>query len=59
LFLDEGQVAPDPRNFGLDRFHSGYGVRLMSLPKPNWPITVELGRSAETWRLYVNFNPRF
>ena len=59
LFIDEGQVAPQLGDLGLDRFHTGYGVRLFVWPKPNLPISLDYGRSRETWRLYVNINTRF
>ena len=59
LFLDEGQVAPRLRDFGLSRFHTGYGARLFFWPKSNLPISVDLGRSRESWLLYLNINPNF
>jgi outer membrane protein assembly factor BamA len=59
LFVDEGQVAPQLGDLGLNRFHTGYGARLFIWPKPNFPISIDYGRSSETWRIYVNFRPRF
>jgi len=59
LFVDEGQVAPELGDLGLDRFHTGYGARLFVWPKPNTPISIDYGRSRETWRLHVSFKPRF
>ena len=59
LFVDAGQVAPEPGDFGFNRFHTGYGVRMIAMPKPNFPITVDIARSREKWRWYVNFNPKF
>jgi len=59
LFIDEGQVAPRLGDLGLDRFHTGYGARLFLWPKPNLPISLDYGRSRETWRLYININTRF
>jgi outer membrane protein assembly factor BamA len=59
LFLDEGQVAPRVRDFALDRFHTGYGVRLFVWPSATFPISFDLGHSGEAWRLYVNFNAKF
>ncbi len=59
FFLDEGQVARQPGDFGFDRFHTGYGVRLFVFPKPQFPISIDLAHSLEKWRLYVNFNTRF
>jgi outer membrane protein assembly factor BamA len=59
VFIDEGQVAPQLGDIGLDRFHTGYGIRLFVWPKPDLPISVDFGRSNESWRLYINFNTRF
>ena len=59
LFVDQGQVAPQLGDLGLNRFHTGYGARLFLWPKPTFPISVDYGRSNETWRLYVNFNTIF
>ena len=59
LFLDEGQVAPQLGNLSLNRFHTGYGVRLFVWPKHDLPISFDYGRSKETWRLYINLNTTF
>jgi len=59
LFLDEGQVAPQLGDLGFDRFHTGYGVRMFVWPKPDLPISLDVGRSRESWRLYLNINTRF
>lgn len=59
LFVDRGQVAPEPGDFAWNRFHTGYGARLIMLPTPKFPITADFGRSNEKWRLYINFNPTF
>jgi outer membrane protein assembly factor BamA len=59
VFIDEGQVAPQLGDMGLDHFHTGYGVRLFVWPKPDLPISIDYGRSNESWRLYINFNARF
>jgi hypothetical protein len=59
LFVDRGQVAPQPGDFAWNQLHTGYGVRLFVFPAPKLPITVDLGRSNEKLRLYVNFNPSF
>ena len=59
LFLDEGQVAPQLGDLALNHFHTGYGVRFFVWPKANFPISFDYGRSHESWRFYVNFNPRF
>src|SRR5215510_12712571 len=59
LFIDQGQVAPQLGDMALNGFHTGYGVRLFVWPKPNLPISIDIGRSNETWRAYINFNTRF
>jgi outer membrane protein assembly factor BamA len=59
LFVDEGQVAPRFGDLAWDRFHTGYGVRLFIWPKPSVPLSIDWGRSHETWRLYFNFNTKF
>jgi outer membrane protein assembly factor BamA len=59
LFVDQGQVAPEPGDFSFRRFHTGYGARLIVLPKPDRPVSVEFGRSGNTWRLYVSANRGF
>jgi outer membrane protein assembly factor BamA len=59
LFIDEGQVAPQLGDMALNCFHTGYGVRLFVWPKPNLPLSIDYGRSNETWRLYFNINTRF
>jgi outer membrane protein assembly factor BamA len=58
-FVDTGQVGPEPGDFAWDGFHTGYGTRLIMLPTPKFPISVDIGRSSEKWRLYINFNPSF
>jgi outer membrane protein assembly factor BamA len=59
LFVDAGQVAPEIGDFGFDRFHTGYGVRLIATPSPKVPISIDIARSSEKWRWYVNFSKRF
>jgi hypothetical protein len=60
FFLDEGQVAPRPRDFGWDRFHTGYGFRWFIYPKPSFPIAIDFSRGAEkSHRLYINLNTTF
>ena len=59
LFLDEGQVAPQLGDLGFDRFHTGYGVRMFVWAKPDLPISLDLGRTRESWRLYLSINTRF
>jgi outer membrane protein assembly factor BamA len=58
LFLDEAQVAPEPGDFKLNGFHQAYGVRLIMKPRPNVPITFDIGHG-EKWRFFINFNPSF
>ena len=59
IFMDQGQVAPHLGDMGWNQFHSAYGMRLFVWAKPTTPISFDYGRSGETWRLYVNFSPRF
>jgi surface antigen Omp85-like protein len=59
LFVDRGQVAPQPGDFAWNQLHTGYGVRLFMFPTPKFPVTVDLGRSNEKLRLYINVNPSF
>jgi outer membrane protein assembly factor BamA len=59
FFLDEGQVAPEPGDFAFNRFHTGYGARLIFLPKPDYPVSVDLGRSREKWILSFNLHRSF
>jgi hypothetical protein len=60
FFVDAGQVAPWPRDFGFDRFHAGYGARLFVYPKSTFPISIDLAHSDEKRaRLYINFNTTF
>jgi outer membrane protein assembly factor BamA len=59
IFVDVGQVAPEVGDFGLNRFHTGYGVRIITMPKPNSPISFDIARSSEKWRWYVNFGKTF
>jgi outer membrane protein assembly factor BamA len=59
FFLDEGQVASRPSDFGWNRFHAGYGVRLFIFPKPAFPVAIDVAHSIQKWRLYVNFNTTF
>lgn len=59
LFLEEGQVAPEPGDFAWDRFHTGYGVRFYIRATPALPISFDLGRSRDGWRVYFRFKPSF
>ena len=55
LFLDEAQVAHEPGDFGLKRFHTGYGARLIVFPKSDRLLSFDVGHSKEGWRIYFNF----
>jgi hypothetical protein len=59
LFVDQGQVAPEIGDFGLSRFHTGYGMRFVARPPGNRGVSIEVGRSNEAWRLYLNFSQDF
>jgi outer membrane protein assembly factor BamA len=59
FFLDEGQVAPKFSDLTFSGLHAGYGTRFFVWPKRNLPISVDLARSSETWRLYINVNTSF
>jgi hypothetical protein len=59
LFLSQGQVAPQIGDFGLDRFHTGYGMRFLVRPSGDQSIALDIGRSREGWVLYLNFSPSF
>jgi len=59
FFLDEGQVAPQPGDFGWSRFHTGYGFRVFFLPRLTFPVAIDIARSNEKWRMYVNINADF
>jgi hypothetical protein len=59
LFVDTGQVAPAIGDFGLDRFHTGYGARVFFWAKPDFPVSLDYARSSETWRLFLNVTRRF
>lgn len=59
LFVDEGQVGPQPGDFSWGGFHTGYGARFFFWLKPTLPLSVDYGRSGNHWRLYFNFDTRF
>ena len=59
LFVDQGQVAPEIGDFGLNRFHMGYGMRFTVRPPGDRGVTIAVGRSNEAWRLYLDFNQNF
>jgi len=59
FFVDTGQVAPEPGDFGWNRFHTGYGARFITRPTRKLLMTLDFAHSNEGWRMYVNFNPTF
>jgi len=59
LFVDEGQVAPQIGDMAFNKFHTGYGTRFFIWANQKMPISIDYGRSRETWRLYINFNTSF
>jgi outer membrane protein assembly factor BamA len=58
LFVDTGQVMPHLSDM-TGRFHTGYGARLFVWAKPNLPVAIDLAKSSETWRIYINWNTTF
>jgi hypothetical protein len=59
LFVDGGQVAPEIGNFAIDKFHTGYGVRLFARSEKRRGVIVDLARSREAWLVYLDFSPMF
>jgi len=59
LFVSQGQVASQIGDFGLSRFHTGYGMRFLVRPPGDHSIALDIGRSREGWVLYLNFGPSF
>jgi outer membrane protein assembly factor BamA len=62
LFVDGGQVAPEIGNFALNRFHAGYGTRLIARTTGSEDrrfFSLDVGRSREGWRFYVDFGGVF
>lgn len=59
LFVDEGQVAPEPRDFSLPGFRSSQGVGLRFKSDQAQILRVDIGRSREGRRLYIAFASRF
>ena len=59
LFVSQGQVAPQIGDFALNRFHTGYGMRLLVRPPGDHALAVDIGHSREGWIFYVDFSPVF
>lgn len=59
LFIDEGQVAPEPRDFSLRGFKSSQGVGLRFKSDQAQILRMDIGRSREGRRLYLSFASRF
>jgi hypothetical protein len=57
FFADAGQVAPEIRDFDVDSFHVGYGMRFVVRTEGHRGITFDVARSREApWMVYVDFN---
>jgi hypothetical protein len=59
LFVDQAQVAPEPGDFALDGFHTGYGMRWLISPPANLDIGIDIAHGSEGLELYFKLNPRF
>ena len=59
LFVSQGQVAPQIGDFGLGRFHTGYGMRFLVRPTGDHSIALDIGHSHEGWVFYLDFSPAF
>jgi outer membrane protein assembly factor BamA len=60
FFLDAGQVAPHPGDFGWNRFQTGYGFRWFIYLKPTFPVAIDVAHSSEKSAIfYINFNTTF
>lgn len=60
LFADAGQVAPEVRNFAMDRFHGSYGGRFIVRTQEHRGFAIDVAHSKE-WPLmfYLDFSPLF
>jgi outer membrane protein assembly factor BamA len=58
LFVDQAQVAPEPGDFGLARFHTGYGARWL-VDIEDFAMAIDAGRSREGWKLHFKLDPDF
>jgi outer membrane protein assembly factor BamA len=59
FFLDEGQVAPEPGDFDIDRFHTGYGMRFIVRPTASRAVSIDVGKSSDGIRFHLNIDPSF
>jgi outer membrane protein assembly factor BamA len=60
LFIDAGQVAPQLGDFGLNRFHKGYGMRLILRTAEKRAVFVDFAHSREEpIKFYLNLSPLF
>lgn len=59
LFVDEGQVAADPGDFGISRFRNSHGLGFRFRSKQRQIFRVDVGHSGEGWRYYFTFSPKF
>jgi outer membrane protein assembly factor BamA len=59
LFVDEGQVANDPKDFSLEGFRNSHGIGLRFKSKRGQLFRVDVGHSSEGWRVYFTFSPTF
>jgi len=59
FFADAGQVAPEPGDFGIDRFHPAYGFRIITRPTQHNAVTFDFAHSKEGWSLYFILHPSF
>jgi outer membrane protein assembly factor BamA len=58
VFVDTGQVAHEIGDFGWDRFHTGYGMRFIARAGKN-AFSIDIARSPEAWKVYLDFSPTF
>jgi outer membrane protein assembly factor BamA len=60
FFVDQGQVAPEVRDFAWDRLHTGYGMRFVVRAGKRRAFVVDMARSREEpFKLYLDFSPLF
>lgn len=59
FFIEGAQVAPELGDFGVNRFHAGYGSRLILKAAEKLPIIFDIAHGREGWRLHLNFGKGF
>ncbi len=59
LFLDEGQVAREPGDFGWRGLRTGYGIGFRFLTSRSTPFKIVFGRSREGTRIYFSMGATF